>query len=130
MAAGTTGPPETPGGQRNWDYRFTWVRDSCFALRSLYRMGFDWEAIHFFSFIQEAVLGGPAAAAAGDAPHLQIMYGIGGERDLTEQLLDHWTGWRNSKPVRIGNGAYDQRQLDVWGMLLDAIWTPNQVSKM
>ncbi len=123
MAAGTTGLPETPGGARNWDYRFTWVRDSCFGLRSLYRMGFDWEALHFFAFVQEAVLGGSPSAGTGGAPHLQIMYGIGGERDLTEHLLDHWTGWRNSRPVRIGNGAFDQRQLDVWGMLLDAIWT-------
>jgi GH15 family glucan-1,4-alpha-glucosidase len=126
MAAGTTGLPETPGGARNWDYRFTWIRDSCFGLRALYRMGFAWEAIHFFAFVLEAVLGGEATNLA--APHLQIMYGIDGERDLTEHLLDHLSGWRNSKPVRIGNGAYDQRQLDVWGMLLDAIWTQAQRS--
>jgi alpha,alpha-trehalase len=129
MAAGTTGLPETPGGARNWDYRFTWIRDSCFGLRSLYRMNFDREAIHFFTFVQEAVLGGQPNAAAGGPPHLQIMYGIGGERDLTEHTLDHLTGWRNSKPVRIGNGAYDQRQLDVWGMLLDAAWTQTRRSK-
>jgi alpha,alpha-trehalase len=130
MAASTTGLPETPGGARNWDYRYTWVRDSCFGLRSLYRMGFDWEAIQFFAFVQDAVLGVALTAEAGGAPHLQIMYGIGGERDLTEHLLDHLTGWRNSRPVRIGNGAFDQRQLDVWGMLLDAIWTQSQRSNM
>jgi alpha,alpha-trehalase len=130
MAAGTTGLPETPGGARNWDYRFTWVRDSCFGLDSLYRMGFTWEAIHFFTFIQEAVLGGQQNTGSSGAPHLQIMYGIDGERDLTEHLLDHWTGWRNSYPVRIGNGAYDQRQLDVWGMLLDAILTQSRRSNM
>jgi GH15 family glucan-1,4-alpha-glucosidase len=127
MAAGTTGLPETPGGERNWDYRFTWIRDSCFGLRSLYRMGFAWEAIHFFAFVLEAVLGGEAANTS-TTPHLQIMYGIGGERDLTEHILDNLSGWRNSKPVRIGNGAFDQRQLDVWGMLLDAIWTQSQRS--
>ncbi len=129
MAAGTTGLPETPGGARNWDYRFTWIRDSCFGLRSLYRMGFAWEAIHFFGFVLDAVLGSEADDADA-TPHLQIMYGIGGERDLTEHLLDHWSGWRNSKPVRIGNAAYDQRQLDVWGMLLDAIWTQTRRSNI
>jgi GH15 family glucan-1,4-alpha-glucosidase len=127
MAAGTTGLPETPGGERNWDYRFTWIRDSCFGLRSLYEMGFTWEAIHFFAFVLEAVLGGEEADSS-TTPHLQIMYGIGGERDLTEHLLEHLSGWRNSKPVRIGNAAYDQQQLDVWGMLLDAIWTQTQRS--
>ena len=129
MAAGTTGLPETPGGERNWDYRFTWIRDSCFGLRSLYRMGFAWEAVHFFAFVLDAVLGGETADASA-TPHLQIMYGIGGERDLTEHTLDHLSGWRNSRPVRIGNGAYDQRQLDVWGMLLDAAWTQTQRSNI
>ena len=127
MAAGTTGLPETPGGERNWDYRYTWIRDSCFGLRSLYRMGFAWEAVHFFGFVLESVLG-TEAEDTSTKPHLQIMYGIGGEQDLTEHLLEHLSGWRNSKPVRIGNGAYDQRQLDVWGMLLDAIWTQTQRS--
>jgi alpha,alpha-trehalase len=129
MAAATTGLPETPGGERNWDYRFTWIRDSCFGLRSLYQMGFNWEAIHFFAFVLEAVLGGEQADGS-TTPHLQIMYGIGGERDLTEHLLEHLSGWRNSKPVRIGNAAYDQAQLDVWGMLLDSIWTQTQRSNI
>jgi GH15 family glucan-1,4-alpha-glucosidase len=129
MAAGTTSLPETPGGERNWDYRFTWIRDSCFGLRSLYRLGFDWEAMHFFAFVQEAVLGAQVAGGSAE-PHLQIMYGISGERELTEHLLDHLSGWRNSKPVRVGNGAFDQRQLDVWGMLLDAVWTQTQRSNI
>jgi alpha,alpha-trehalase len=116
MAAATTSLPETPGGERNWDYRYTWIRDSSFMLRSLYRLGFDWEAINFFGFVLEAVQAGSA-----DEPSIQIMYGIGGERDLTERTLDHLTGWRTSRPVRVGNGAFDQLQLDVWGMLLDAI---------
>jgi GH15 family glucan-1,4-alpha-glucosidase len=120
MAAGTTSLPETPGGERNWDYRFTWIRDSAFMLRALHALGFDWEAVEYFAFVLEAVSG--AARDDGDW-HLQIMYGIGGETDLTEQTLDHLSGYRNSRPVRIGNGAFDQQQHDVWGMLLDSLAT-------
>ena len=115
MAASTTSLPETPGGARNWDYRYTWIRDSSFMLRSLYRLGFDWEALEYFAFVLEAVAGG-----SGDFD-LQIMYGIDGRKDLTESTLDHLSGWRNSRPVRVGNGAWDQHQNDVWGMLLDAV---------
>ena len=115
MAAATTSLPETPGGARNWDYRYTWIRDSSFMLRSLYRLGFDWEALEYFAFIIEA-----AAGLHGDFD-LQIMYGIDGRKDLTESTLDHLSGWRNSRPVRVGNGAWDQHQNDVWGMLLDAV---------
>jgi GH15 family glucan-1,4-alpha-glucosidase len=117
MAAGTTSLPETPGGERNWDYRFTWIRDSAFMLRALHALGFDWEAFQYFAFLLEAVSGD----TAGDDWHLQIMYGIGGERDLTEKTLDHLSGYLDSRPVRIGNGAYDQQQHDVWGMLLDSL---------
>jgi GH15 family glucan-1,4-alpha-glucosidase len=112
MAAATTSLPETPGGARNWDYRYTWIRDSSFMLRSLYRLGFEWEAIEYFFFVLEA-------AAQSDT--LQIMYGIGGEKDLTERTLDHLSGYRGSRPVRVGNGAWDQHQNDVWGMILDAV---------
>ena len=84
-------------------------------LRSLYRLGFDWEALEYFAFVLEAVAGG-----SGDFS-LQIMYGIDGRKDLTESTLDHLSGWRNSRPVRVGNGAWDQHQNDVWGMLLDAV---------
>ncbi len=115
MAASTTSLPETPGGARNWDYRYTWIRDSSFMLRSLYRLGFDWEALEYFAFIIEALAGG-----SGDF-ELQIMYGIDGRTDLTETTLDHLSGWRNSRPVRVGNGAWNQHQNDVWGMLLDAV---------
>ena len=121
MAAATTSLPETPGGERNWDYRYTWIRDSSFMLRSLYGLGFDWEAINFFAFVLDAVLGGAQEPATGQDVSIQIMYGIGGERDLTEHTLDHLTGWRGSRPVRVGNGAWNQRQLDVWGLLLEAI---------
>ena len=114
MAAATTSLPETPGGARNWDYRFTWIRDSSFMLRSLYRLGFDWEALEYFAFVSRRW-------PAGARLQLQIMYGIDGRTDLTEQTLDHLSGWRNSRPVRVGNGAWDQHQNDVWGMLLDAV---------
>jgi GH15 family glucan-1,4-alpha-glucosidase len=113
LAAATTSLPETPGGERNWDYRYTWIRDSTFALWALYTLGFDWEANDFFCFIADV-------AERDDA--LQIMYGIGGESDLSEQFLDHLDGYVGSKPVRIGNGAYNQKQHDVWGAVLDAVY--------
>ena len=117
MAASTTSLPETPGGARNWDYRFTWIRDSAFMLRSLYRLGFDWEAIEYWGFVIDAVSGGDL----NQKLELQIMYGIGGERDLTEHTLDHLSGYRGARPVRVGNGAWNQHQHDVWGMILDAL---------
>ena len=117
MAASTTSLPETWGGARNWDYRFTWIRDSAFMLRSLYRLGFDWEAIEYWGFILDAVTGGDLQRK----PELQIMYGIAGERDLTEHSLDHLSGYRGARPVRVGNGAWNQQQHDVWGMILDAL---------
>ncbi|HEY5981561.1 MAG TPA: glycoside hydrolase family 15 protein [Microlunatus sp.] len=112
-AAGTTSLPETPGGGRNYDYRFTWIRDATFALWGLYSIGFDWEALDFFSFI---------ADVAERDDHLQIMYGIAGERELTEYELDHLAGYANSRPVRVGNAAYAQQQHDVWGALLDSVY--------
>jgi GH15 family glucan-1,4-alpha-glucosidase len=117
MAASTTSLPETWGGARNWDYRFTWIRDSAFMLRSLYRLGFDWEAIEYWGFVIDAVSGGNL----NRKPELQIMYGIDGERDLTEHTLDHLSGYRGARPVRVGNGAWNQQQHDVWGMILDAL---------
>jgi GH15 family glucan-1,4-alpha-glucosidase len=117
MAASTTSLPETPGGARNWDYRYTWIRDTGFMLRALYRLGFDWEALEYFAFVLESVAQGKL-----DQPfELQIMYGIGGERDLTERTLDHLSGYDGARPVRVGNGAWDQHQNDVWGMLLDGV---------
>jgi GH15 family glucan-1,4-alpha-glucosidase len=123
MAASTTSLPETPGGERNWDYRYTWIRDTAFMLRALHGLGFDWEAFEYFAFILDALRGSAAAANANvaDGFNIQIMYGIGGETDLTEHTLDHLGGYRDSRPVRIGNGAYNQKQHDVWGMLLDAV---------
>lgn len=115
LAAPTTSLPETPGGERNWDYRFSWIRDSTFALWSLHSLGFDAEARAFMKFVRDRV----EESEDGD---LQIMYGIGGEHDLTESTLDHLSGYEGAKPVRIGNGAFDQHQYDVWGALLDAVY--------
>ena len=117
MAASTTSLPETPGGARNWDYRYTWIRDTGFMLRSLYRLGFDWEALEYFAFVLEAV----GQGKHDNSFELQIMYGIGGERDLSERTLDHLSGYEGARPVRVGNGAWDQHQNDVWGMLLDGV---------
>ncbi len=113
LAAATTSLPETPGGERNYDYRYTWLRDSTFMLWGLYTLGLDREANDFFYFL---------ADLAESESDLQIMYGIGGERELTEQILDHLAGYDGARPVRIGNGAFDQRQHDVWGVLLDSVY--------
>ena len=113
LAAATTSLPELPGGHRNWDYRYSWVRDSTFALWGLYTLGFDAEANNFLSFVQDRIR---------DGRPLQIMYGIGGEERLTESTLDHLTGYERSQPVRIGNAAFEQHQHDVWGALLDSVY--------
>jgi GH15 family glucan-1,4-alpha-glucosidase len=113
MAAATTSLPETPGGERNWDYRYSWIRDSTFALWGLYTLGFDSEADGFFEFV---------ADRCQDGSDLQVMYGLGGERDLTESTLPNLTGYENAQPVRIGNAAYSQNQHDVWGALLDSVY--------
>jgi GH15 family glucan-1,4-alpha-glucosidase len=112
-AAASTSLPETIGGARNYDYRYSWIRDATFALWGMYSLGYDWEAIDFFSFI---------ADIAEQDDDLQIMYGIGGERDLQEYELDHLPGYANSRPVRIGNAASTQKQHDVWGALLDSVY--------
>ncbi|HTE63170.1 MAG TPA: glycoside hydrolase family 15 protein [Solirubrobacteraceae bacterium] len=113
IAAATTSLPETPGGSRNWDYRYSWIRDSTFMLWALYTLGFDEEANDFFYFIRDVV---------GVSEKLQVLYGIGGERELPERTLDHLDGYEHARPVRIGNDAYRHRQHDVWGALLDSIY--------
>ncbi len=120
VAAPTTSLPETPGGERNWDYRFSWIRDSTFSLWAMHTLGFDQEARDFMRFIVNV---------CKDHPDLQIMYGIGHEKELTERTLDHLSGYGGAKPVRIGNGAYDQRQNDVWGALLDSIYLHEKALK-
>ncbi|HEX3492801.1 MAG TPA: glycoside hydrolase family 15 protein [Streptosporangiaceae bacterium] len=113
LAAATCSLPETPGGQRNYDYRYTWLRDSAFMLWGLYTLGLDRDADDFFYFL---------ADIAEQDKDLQIMYGIGGERELPESELDHLSGYEGARPVRVGNGAWDQRQHDVWGVLLDSLF--------
>ncbi len=117
MAASTTSLPETPGGVRNWDYRYAWVRDSTFALWGLHSLGLDREANNFFHFLSDA-----AVDEDGNAQTLQVMYGVGGEKTLTEEELPHLSGYDGARPVRIGNGAYNQRQHDVWGTMLDSVY--------
>ncbi len=114
VAALTTSLPETPGGERNWDYRYTWMRDATFTLWGLHALGLDWEADDFMQFV--------ADVPRNDDGSLQIMYGIGGEKELTESTLDHLTGYEGARPVRIGNGAFDQRQNDVYGAVLDSVY--------
>ncbi|MEV8388917.1 MULTISPECIES: glycoside hydrolase family 15 protein [unclassified Streptomyces] len=115
VAAATTSLPEMAGGTRNWDYRYTWVRDASFTLQALATAACEKERNRFFDFLART-----AATQLDRGVDLQIMYGIGGERDLSERLVPQLTGWRDSSPVRIGNDAWRQRQLDVYGELLDA----------
>ncbi len=114
VAASTTSLPETPGGERNWDYRYTWIRDATFALWGLYTLGFDWEANDFFYFVIDV--------AEAESGRLQIMYGIDGRADLPEEKLDHLTGYEGAQPVRNGNAAHSQSQHDVWGAVLDSVY--------
>ena len=113
VAALTTSLPETPGGERNWDYRYTWIRDSTFTLQALHYLNLDWEAAEFMQFI--------ADLQCNDDGALQIMYGIDGRRDLTETLREELSGYAGAHPVRIGNGAFNQRQNDVFGAALDSV---------
>jgi alpha,alpha-trehalase len=113
VAALTTSLPETPGGERNWDYRYTWMRDSTFTLQALHYLNLDWEADEFMQFVADLETNEDGA--------LQIMYGIDGRRDLTESTRDDLSGYAGARPVRIGNGAFDQRQNDVFGAVLDSI---------
>jgi GH15 family glucan-1,4-alpha-glucosidase len=113
VAALTTSLPETPGGARNWDYRFTWMRDATFTLQALHWLNLDWEAEEFMQFLGEL--------EPDEDGSLQIMYGVDGRRDLTESTLDHLSGYEGAVPVRLGNAAFGQRQNDVFGAVLDSI---------
>jgi GH15 family glucan-1,4-alpha-glucosidase len=112
VAAATTSLPETPGGERNWDYRYSWIRDSTFALWGLYTLGFEAEADDFFSFVADVT----------EDADLQVLYGVGGERELPESTLDDLTGYEGARPVRTGNDAYCQDQHDIWGAFLDSVY--------
>jgi GH15 family glucan-1,4-alpha-glucosidase len=115
VAAPTTSLPEAVGGERNWDYRYTWIRDASFTLDALWVAACPDEAHRFFDFLANTAL-----TQMGRGGEIQIMFGIGGEHDLSERELPHLAGWRDSRPVRVGNGAWDQRQLDVYGELMGA----------
>jgi alpha,alpha-trehalase len=121
VAALTTSLPETPGGERNWDYRYTWMRDTTFTLQALHFLNLDWEADEFMQFV--------ADIEPTEDGSLQIMYGIDGRRDLTESTRDDLSGYAGARPVRIGNGAFDQRQNDVFGAVLDSILLHTRRSK-
>ena len=113
VAALTTSLPETPGGERNWDYRYTWMRDTTFTLQALHYLNLDWEADEFIQFV--------ADLEPNPDGRLQIMYGIDGRRDLTESTRDELSGYEGAQPVRLGNGAFDQKQNDVFGAVLDTL---------
>jgi GH15 family glucan-1,4-alpha-glucosidase len=113
VAALTTSLPETPGGERNWDYRYTWIRDTTFTLQALHYLNLDWEADEFMQFVADLE---PTKDGS-----LQIMYGIDGRQDLTESTRDDLSGYAGARPVRVGNGAFNQRQNDVFGAVLDSI---------
>jgi alpha,alpha-trehalase len=115
VAAPTTSLPEVVGGDRNWDYRYSWVRDASLTINALWVAACPDEVDEYLSFLTTA------ASSVHHTRELQIMFGIGGERDLSERQLDRLAGWRASRPVRVGNGAWNQRQLDVYGELLDAV---------
>jgi pentatricopeptide repeat protein len=124
VAAATLGLPEQEGGERNWDYRFTWIRDGSLSMRALADLGYLDEAGRFGAWMRDRAIADAAADAAADGSSpLKIMYRVDGSSDLAEETLDHFEGWRGSRPVRIGNGAADQLQLDIYGEAADAIMT-------
>src|SRR5690242_18874794 len=120
VAAPTCSLPESVGGPRNWDYRYSWIRDAAFTLYSLLRIGFTEEATQFIGFLDARCHELKPDGA------LQTVYGIDGRHELKEEILDHWEGYRGSRPVRIGNAAYGQRQLDIYGELMDSLYLYNK----
>jgi GH15 family glucan-1,4-alpha-glucosidase len=122
VAAPTAALPEQVGGERNWDYRYTWARDASFSVQALLRLGLVEEAAQFASWLGDRV----RDQAGSDSGPLNIMYRIDGSPDLKEDILDHWAGYRGSAPVRIGNGAAEQLQLDIYGEALDAIFAADR----
>jgi len=124
VAAATFGLPEQAGGERNWDYRFTWIRDGSLTVHALAGLGYLEDAAKFAGWVRDRAI---ADAAANGSSPLKIMYRVDGSSDLTEETLDHFEGWRGSRPVRIGNGAADQLQLDIYGEAMDAVLTADDL---
>jgi GH15 family glucan-1,4-alpha-glucosidase len=122
VAAPTAALPEQIGGERNWDYRYTWIRDASFSVYALLRMGFTEEAAAFSGWLRDRV----QEKAGGASGPLNIMYRVDGSSDLTEETLEHWEGYRGSRPVHVGNGASDQLQLDIYGEALDSLYFADQ----
>ncbi len=120
VAAPTAGLPELTGGERNWDYRYTWIRDASFSVYALLGLGYAGEAAAFGQWVRDRLMEHGGHNGDGRSP-LKIMYRVDGTSDLNEETLDHFEGWRGSRPVRIGNGAADQLQLDIYGEALDAV---------
>lgn len=121
LAAATFGLPETPGGERNWDYRYTWIRDASFTVYAFMRLGFVDEANHYMQWLR-----GRVSDCCGKPMKLNILYAIDGQQELPETELTHLSGHGGAQPVRIGNGAYDQIQLDIFGELMDAVYLVNK----
>jgi GH15 family glucan-1,4-alpha-glucosidase len=122
VAAPTAGLPEQIGGERNWDYRYTWIRDASFSAYALLGLGFTDEAMALGRWLRDRV----DEQAGGNGGPLKIMYRVDGSSDLSEEVLTHWEGYRGSSPVRIGNGAADQLQLDIYGEAIDSIYFADQ----
>ena len=122
VAAPTTSLPEQIGGGRNWDYRYTWIRDTAFSLYALLRLGFTDEAAGFMDWLTDRL----RERVGHESGPLQIMYAVDGSSELPEEVLDHFEGYRGSAPVRIGNGAANQLQLDIYGELIDSVYLFNK----
>ncbi|MFQ5947956.1 MAG: glycoside hydrolase family 15 protein, partial [Acidimicrobiia bacterium] len=120
VAAPTSSLPEEVGGERNWDYRYTWIRDAAFTLYGLLRIGLTESAARFMDWLEAR------STEPNPDGSLQIMYGLDGSHSLTEEVLDHFEGYKGSRPVRIGNAAYNQLQLDIYGELLDSVYLYNK----
>jgi GH15 family glucan-1,4-alpha-glucosidase len=129
VAAATTSLPERIGGERNWDYRYSWIRDSAFTVYALLRIGLTDEADRFMNWLETCCLGAGICGTpdpVAENTSLQTLYGIDGRRTLDEEILDHWEGYKGSRPVRVGNAAYNQLQMDISGELMDAVYLYNK----